>query len=173
MKKFTKKILVTFLSFQILLIGPVIADSVAGIGSEEISQDQTALVIDSLHTQEPPGVEPETMVASYYAKYFHGRRTANGEIYDHYAMTCAHKTLPFDTKLIVRNPKTGKSVEVRVNDRGPFPKGRDIDLSYAAAKALGLIRPGVAPVEVVIIHPENEHVPEYVREFSQDQLVSN
>ncbi|MDD2616117.1 MAG: septal ring lytic transglycosylase RlpA family protein [Candidatus Cloacimonadales bacterium] len=165
MKRFKKKIMVTFLGLQVLLVGPVIADSVAGIGSEEISQDQTALVIDSLHTQEPPGIEPETMVASYYAKYFHGRRTASGEIYDHYAMTCAHKTLPFDTKLIVTNPQNGESVEVRVNDRGPFPRGRDIDLSYAAAKEIGLILPGVAPVEVVIVHPENEQ--------PQDQLVSN
>ena len=142
---------------QVLIIGPVIADSVAEIGNEEISQTQATLVIDSLHTQEPPGFEPESMVASYYAKYFHGRRTASGEIYDHYALTCAHKTLPFDTELIIINPQNGKSVLVRVNDRGPFPKGRDIDLSYAAAKEIGLIRPGVAPVQVVIIHPENEH----------------
>lgn len=177
MKKFKKKILITFLSFQVLLIGPVIAESVVGIGSEEISQDQTALVIDSLHTQEPPGVEAEAMVASYYAKYFHGRKTASGEIYNNHEMTCAHKTLPFDTILIVTNPKTGKSVEVRVNDRGPFPRGRDIDLSYAAAKKIGLIRPGVAPVEVVIIHPENKNPntseTARIREIGQDQLVTN
>ncbi len=172
MRKLKKKILVTFLGLQVLLIGPVIADSVAGIGSEEISQDQTALVIDSLHTQEPPGVPAETMVASYYAKYFHGRKTASGEVYDKNLMTAAHKTLPFDTKLVVRNPKNGKTVEVRINDRGPFPRGRDLDLSFAAAKELGLIRAGVAPVEVVIIHPENQVEPTIVREIGQDQLVS-
>ncbi|MDD3524911.1 MAG: septal ring lytic transglycosylase RlpA family protein [Candidatus Cloacimonetes bacterium] len=172
MRKLKKKILVTFLGLQVLLIGPVIADSVAGIGSEEISQDQTALVIDSLHTQEPPGIPAETMVASYYAKYFHGRKTASGEVYNKNLMTAAHKTLPFDTKLVVRNPKNGKTVEVRINDRGPFPRGRDLDLSFAAAKELGLIRAGVAPVEVVIIHPENQVEPTIVREIGQDQLVS-
>lgn len=172
MRKLKKKILVTFLGLQVLLIGPVIADSVAGIGSEEISQDQTALVIDSLHTQEPPGVPAETMVASYYAKYFHGRKTASGEVYNKNLMTAAHKTLPFDTKLVVRNPQNGKTVEVRINDRGPFPRGRDLDLSFAAAKELGLIRAGVAPVEVVIIHPENQVEPTIVREIGQDQLVS-
>lgn len=172
MRKLKKKIIVTFLGLQVLLIGPVIADSVAGIGSEEISQDQTALVIDSLHTQEPPGVPAETMVASYYAKYFHGRKTASGEVYNKNLMTAAHKTLPFDTKLVVRNPKNGKTVEVRINDRGPFPRGRDLDLSFAAAKELGLIRAGVAPVEVVIIHPENQVEPTIVREIGQDQLVS-
>ena len=173
MKKFRKKIMVTFLGLQVLLIGPIIADSVAGIGSDEISQDQTTLVIDSLHTQEPPGIEPEKMVASYYAKYFHGRRTANGEIYDHYALTCAHKTLPFNTKLLVINPQNGKSVEVRVNDRGPFPKGRDIDLSFAAAKELDLLRPGVAEMEVVILHPENGEQDEHIREVAQDQLLQD
>jgi rare lipoprotein A len=172
MRKLKKKILVTFLGLQVLLIGPVIADSVAGIGSEEISQDQAALVIDSLHTQEPPGIPAETMVASYYAKYFHGRKTASGEVYNKNLMTAAHKTLPFDTKLVVRNPKNGKTVEVRINDRGPFPRGRDLDLSFAAAKELGLIRAGVAPVEVVIIHPENQVEPTIVREIGQDQLVS-
>jgi rare lipoprotein A (peptidoglycan hydrolase) len=163
MRKLRKKLFVTFLGLQILLIGPVIGESVTGIGSEEISQDQTALVIDSMHTQEPPGTLPESMVASYYADYFHGRTTANGEVFDQYAMTCAHKTLPFNTILIVSNPENGKSVEVRVNDRGPYPPGRDVDLSYAAAKKIGLIRPGVAPVEVFIIHPEND---EYKEQFT-------
>lgn len=156
MRKLKKKLIVTFLGLQVLLIGPIIAESVTGIGSEEISQDQTALVIDSLHTQEPPGTPPgEIMVATYYGKRFHGRKTASGETYNNNAYTCAHKTLPFDTKLIVTNPKTGKSVVVRVNDRGPFTRGRDIDLSYSAAKELGILAHGVAPVEVVVIHPEN------------------
>jgi rare lipoprotein A len=134
----------------------VIAESVAGIGSEEISQDQAALVLDSLHVQEPPGSVPQAMVASYYAGYFHGRKTASGEIFDQYAMTCAHKSLPFDTRLIINNPKNGKSIQVRVNDRGPFKHGRDLDLSYAAAKEIGLILPGVAKFEVYVLHPEND-----------------
>jgi len=157
MKRIRKKLILTVLALQVLMIGPIIAESVSGIGSEEISLEQSALVLDSLHTQEPPGemTPPDTIVATYYANYFHGRRTSSGEIYDQYAYTCAHKTLPFDTKLIVTNPQNGKSVEVRVNDRGPFPPGRDIDLSYAAAKEIDILLRGVAKVEVVIIHPEN------------------
>ena len=95
------------------------------------------------------------MVATYYGGRFHGRRTASGEIYNQHALTCAHRSLPFDTQLVVTNPDNGKSVEVRVNDRGPFVQGRDIDLSYAAAKEIGIILQGVAPVEVMVIHPEN------------------
>lgn len=138
-----------------LFIAPVIAESVAGLGSDEISQENSALVIDSLHTQEPPGTPPgERMVASYYSGKFHGRKTASGERFDQHALTCAHKTLPFQTILKVTNPKNGKTVTVRVNDRGPFTRGRDVDLSYAAAKEIGMIQAGVIPVEVVIIPPD-------------------
>jgi len=164
MKKIRKKLFVTFIGLQLAFIGPVIAESVAGLGSEEISQNQASLMMDSQHSQEPPGTTPETMVASYYADYFHGRTTANGETFNQYAMTCAHKTLPFNTRLLVTNPKNGKSVEVRVNDRGPYPPGRDIDLSFGAAREIGLIRPGVAPVEVFILHPENS---EFTEEYAQ------
>ncbi|WP_235850961.1 septal ring lytic transglycosylase RlpA family protein [Paraburkholderia piptadeniae] len=76
--------------------------------------------------------------ASWYASKFHGRRTANGERYDHLSMTAAHRTLPFGSYVRVTSLVTEKSVVVRINDRGPFVKGRIIDLSYAAAKALGL-----------------------------------
>ncbi len=155
MRKFRKKLLITVLGLQVLLAGPVIAESVAGIGSEEISQNQTSLLLDSVHEQEPPGIEPLAMVASYYASRFHGRKTASGEIFNQHAMTCAHKSLPFDTQLMINNPKNGKSIQVRVNDRGPFSCGRDLDLSYAAAKEIGLILPGVAEVEVYVLHPDN------------------
>lgn len=165
MRNITKKVLVLFLGIQFLFIGPIIAESVVGIGSDEISQDQTALVIDSLHTQEPPNYESETMVASFYSHRFHGRKTASGEIFDMHAMTCAHRTLPFDTKLLVINPQNGKTVELRVNDRGPFSRGRDLDLSYAAAKEIEMLRAGVMKVEVVVLHPENETL--------SDKLVSN
>jgi len=155
MRTLRKKLLVTYLGLHILLFGPVVAFSVTDLGNEEISQSQADLVIESQHTQEPPGNEPEIMVASYYADYFHGRKTASGEVFDQYAMTCAHKTLPFDTILMINNPQNAKRAKVRVNDRGPYPPGRDLDLTFAAAKKIGLIRPGVAPVEVYIIHPEN------------------
>lgn len=86
--------------------------------------------------------------ATFYAKGATGARTANGERLHHDSMTCAHRTYPFGTLLHVRNPKNGKEVVVRVNDRGPFVKGRIIDLSWGAAKALGIIAQGVAMVEV-------------------------
>ena len=86
--------------------------------------------------------------ATFYAKGATGARTANGERLHHDSMTCAHRTYPFGTLLHVKNPKNGKEVVVRVNDRGPFIKGRIIDLSWGAAKALGIIAQGVAMVEV-------------------------
>lgn len=86
--------------------------------------------------------------ATFYAKGATGARTANGERLHHDSMTCAHRTFPFGTLLHVKNPKNGKEVVVRVNDRGPFIKGRIIDLSWGAAKELGIIAQGVAMVEV-------------------------
>ena len=89
--------------------------------------------------------------ASWYGPGFHGRRTANGEIYNQNAMTAAHRYLKFGTKVRVTNLNNGRSVIVRINDRGPFAKGRVIDVSAAAARSLGMIRSGVAPVEVTIL----------------------
>ena len=86
--------------------------------------------------------------ASWYGGKFHGRRTANGENYDKYALTAAHKTLPFGTIVRVRSLKLGHEVDVRINDRGPFAPGRVIDVSQAAAEALGLIGAGVAEVSL-------------------------
>ncbi|WP_457418785.1 septal ring lytic transglycosylase RlpA family protein [Roseateles sp. P5_E7] len=86
-------------------------------------------------------------LASWYGRKFHGRPTASGEVYNMYAMTAAHPTLPIPSYARVRNPANGREVIVRVNDRGPFHKGRIIDLSYTAALKLDLLR-GVAPVEV-------------------------
>ncbi|HLC16700.1 MAG TPA: septal ring lytic transglycosylase RlpA family protein [Thermodesulfovibrionia bacterium] len=93
-------------------------------------------------------LESSNVVASWYGKPFHGRMTASGEKFDMYAMTCAHKTLPFGTKLKVSNPDSGRTVEVVVNDRGPFIDGRDLDLSYGAAKEIGLVGQGVAEVRL-------------------------
>ncbi len=87
-------------------------------------------------------------VASWYGKDFHGRKTSNGETYDMYAMTAAHKTLPMNVHLKVTNLASGRSTVVRVNDRGPFVKSRIIDLSYSAAKELGVVGPGTAPVRI-------------------------
>ncbi len=92
--------------------------------------------------------------ASFYADKFHGRKTASGSIYHRDSLTCAHKTLPFGTLLRVRNPKNNKEVVVKVTDRGPFVKGRTIDLSYAAAKKIGMIGHGVASVYIKKLDPE-------------------
>jgi rare lipoprotein A len=99
-------------------------------------------------------------LASWYGKDFHGKKTSNGEIYNMYARTAAHKTLPLGTLVSVRNLENGKSVEARVNDRGPFVRGRIIDLSYTLAGELGVVGPGTAPVEVVALAaPVGSHDP--------------
>jgi rare lipoprotein A len=89
--------------------------------------------------------------ASYYGKGFDGKKTASGEIFDRDEFTCAHRTLPFGTKLKVTRVKTGASVVVRVNDRGPYAKKRVLDLSEAAGKALGLDKAGHAEVTATVI----------------------
>ncbi|WP_294429322.1 septal ring lytic transglycosylase RlpA family protein [uncultured Treponema sp.] len=98
-------------------------------------------------------VYKENAKASYYAEKYHGRKTANGEIFNMNAMTCAHKTLPFGTVLRVTNLANGKNVDVRVNDRGPFVKDREIDVSKAAAQKLGMIKTGTANVKIEILSP--------------------
>jgi rare lipoprotein A len=89
--------------------------------------------------------------SSYYADKFHGRKTANGEVFDMYKKTAAHKTLPFNTMLEVTNLENNKSVIVRVNDRGPFVGDRILDLSYGAAKEIDMISSGVVEVRIKII----------------------
>ncbi|HSM31321.1 MAG TPA: septal ring lytic transglycosylase RlpA family protein, partial [Woeseiaceae bacterium] len=93
----------------------------------------------------------ERGVASWYGRKFHGRLTSNREPYDMYAMTAAHKTLPLPTYVKVRNLRNNKSIIVRVNDRGPFVHNRIIDLSYAAALKLDMVRDGTSLVEVTAI----------------------
>lgn len=95
-----------------------------------------------------PKAEGDYVVASWYGPKFNGRPTSSGERYDMYAMTAAHKTLKFGTELRVTNPDNNKSVIVTVNDRGPFIRGRDLDLSYGAAKEIGLTEKGVGRVRI-------------------------
>ena len=90
-------------------------------------------------------------IASWYGNDFHGKKTSNGEIYNMYAMTAAHKTLPLGTYVRVHNLENNRELDVRINDRGPFVRGRIIDLSYTAAKELGLLGPGTAKVEIVAL----------------------
>ncbi len=93
----------------------------------------------------------ERGVASWYGQPFHGRRTASGERYDMHELTAAHKTLPFGTVVEVHNLDNGRSVRVRINDRGPFVRGRIIDLSRAAARELDMVGPGTARVELLLV----------------------
>ncbi|MGH7393318.1 MAG: septal ring lytic transglycosylase RlpA family protein [Candidatus Rokuibacteriota bacterium] len=89
--------------------------------------------------------------ASWYGRPHHGRRTASGEVFDMHALTAAHRTLPLGTHVVVTHAPTGRSVEVRINDRGPSVAGRIIDLSYAAARRLGTVAAGVFPVTVRVV----------------------
>lgn len=138
------------------------AEAVRGLDAETVQRMRAAGDADAApaprpraapdrgdRTAEPPqepAVATWTGHASWYGPGFHGRTTANGETYDQHAMTAAHKTLPFGTRLRVTNTANGRSAVVRVNDRGPFIPGREIDLSRAAADALGFA--GVATVSI-------------------------
>ncbi len=97
----------------------------------------------------------QTGTASWYGPGFHGKATASGAIYDQNDLTAAHQTLPLGTRVMVTNLATGSSAEVTINDRGPFAKGRIIDLSYGAGKALGMIGPGTIPVRVEVLEAPN------------------
>ncbi|MBN6711316.1 septal ring lytic transglycosylase RlpA family protein [Haemophilus haemoglobinophilus] len=95
-------------------------------------------------------------IASFYHKKFHGRKTASGEIFNNNAYTAAHKTLPLNSYVLVTNLRNNRKVIVRINDRGPFSKGRIIDLSRAAAKELGIIRSGTGKVKVESLHVNSQ-----------------
>jgi rare lipoprotein A len=106
--------------------------------------------------------EPQYGVASWYGSDFHGKHTSSGEVYDMYQLTCAHQTLPLGTMVMVTNLENGKSLELKVNDRGPFVKERIIDVSYAAARLLGMWEKGTASVKVEVIG----FAPELVQRFT-------
>ncbi|MBN1576619.1 MAG: septal ring lytic transglycosylase RlpA family protein [Chitinispirillaceae bacterium] len=105
----------------------------------------------NIHADGRRGSYYQTGRATYYGNKFHGRKTASGERYDRNKFTAAHKTLPFGTMVRVTCMSNGKTVTVRVNDRGPLKGGRIIDLSFAAAKAIGMISAGVVPVGIEIV----------------------
>lgn len=112
-------------------------------------------------------------LASWYGAKFHGFQTSNGEVYDMYTMTAAHKNLPLPSFLRVTNKENGKQVIVRVNDRGPFHEGRVVDLSYAAAYKLGMLATGTAAVKVELIKvsPSGKETP--LAQQNQDKKLSN
>ncbi|RJQ60825.1 MAG: septal ring lytic transglycosylase RlpA family protein [Stygiobacter sp.] len=98
------------------------------------------------------------MTASWYGPRFHGKITANGEIYNQMALTAAHKSLPFGTLLQITNLRNGKSIIVRINDRGPYIDGRDLDLSKGTAKTLGILHRGIVRVKVqeIVINSDTQ-----------------
>lgn len=120
------------------IIEPVVTDNVVSVEEETVSADRSLVEF----------VDKGSMKASWYGPGFHGRKTANGEFYDQMSFTAAHKSLKFGTLLKITNLKNNKSVVVRINDRGPYVDGRDLDLSKAAALELGMVRKGVAKIKV-------------------------
>ncbi len=103
----------------------------------------------AIRRKEPAHIQ--TGLASWYGPSFHGKTTSSREVYNMYDMTAAHRTLPFGTYVMVTNMNNGRSVIVKINDRGPFVEGRIIDLSYAAAQVLDVIVPGVIPVQIEVL----------------------
>jgi rare lipoprotein A (peptidoglycan hydrolase) len=121
-------------------------------GKENLVKDNVKVKSDG--TGEP--VIEQTGEASWYGKGFHGKKTANGEKFDQNDHTAAHPTLPLGTEAKVTNLETGKSVEVEINDRGPYTKGRDIDLSKEAAGEIDIHKDGAAPVKIEAPIPSEE-----------------
>lgn len=119
-------------------VEPVVSENEADIAVKPPAADLSLIKYDDL------GI----MKASWYGPGFHGRKTANGERFDQMAYTVAHKSMKFGTLLKITNPKNGRSIVVRVNDRGPYIEGRELDLSKAAAHELGLIKRGTARLKV-------------------------
>ncbi|MDX1497435.1 MAG: septal ring lytic transglycosylase RlpA family protein [Salinisphaeraceae bacterium] len=143
------------------ILGPVVIDRVADVEvrDEPILRagNPSSYVVFGrrYHVMKTHKGYKERGYASWYGKKFHGRKTSNGEIYDMYKLTAAHKTLPIPSYVRVTNLENGKQAILRVNDRGPFKKGRIIDLSYTAAYKLGVIKKGTAWVEVETVTPQS------------------
>jgi rare lipoprotein A len=109
-------------------------------------------------TVDPRGYT-EKGIASWYGRKYHGRMTANGERYDMHALTAAHRTLPFGVVVEVTNLENRREIRVRINDRGPFVDDRIIDLSYAAARELGMLESGLARVRIAVVQDESRDPP--------------
>ena len=138
------------------------------------------IVATTTHLAIPVGAQTQRGKASFYSKRATGSRTSSGERLHHDSLTCAHRTYPFGTLLLVTNERNGKQVVVRVIDRGPHTRGRIIDLSHAAARQLGIINQGVAMVKVQRYHdstipyrPEPDDIPEIDFEITEYTLPSS
>jgi rare lipoprotein A len=129
-------------------LGVVLSVTLAGSCALQKEREKTPSPAPSART---PASGAQQGKASYYGADFHGRKTASGERFDMHGMTAAHRTLAMGTHVRVTNTDNGRSVVVRINDRGPYADGRVIDVSYAAARQLGMIGAGVVPVKVEVL----------------------
>lgn len=133
------------------LVGFTVIESEKSADNEQILTEEfvpETILESTVNTSSVEYINRGTMKASWYGPKFHGKLTANGEIYDQMALTAAHKSLKFGTLLKVTNPKNGNSVIIRINDRGPYIGDRELDLSKGAATKLGLLEKGVARVKI-------------------------
>jgi rare lipoprotein A len=147
-----KSLLIVFFTLVVGgLVGFTVLNNTKNVENERILIDEFVPVTvkeSNVNTSLVEYINRGTMKASWYGPKFHGKMTANGEIYDQMAFTAAHKKLSFGTLLKVTNTKNGRSVIVRINDRGPYIEGRDLDLSKGAAIELGMLRKGVARLKI-------------------------
>ena len=144
------------------LVGFTVINSERKVDNERILFDEfvpETVKESTVNTSIVNYINRGTMKASWYGPRFHGKLTANGEVYDQMALTAAHKSLKFGTLLRITNSKNGKSVIVRINDRGPYITGRQLDLSKGAAIDLGLLEKGVANVKVEEISLLGDKIP--------------
>jgi rare lipoprotein A len=161
---------------QILLCGLLVLVSAlvsTGCAKKSVARNTPPPPPSSSPSARPSGPVPTISdlygYASWYGYPYHGRKTASGEVYDMNQLTAAHKTLPLGTVVRVSNQDNGREVEVRINDRGPFVEGRIIDLSYAAAKQIQMVGPGIALVQLSVLETINRMPPAQPR--SQPQVV--
>ena len=147
-----KSLIIVFLTLVVgVLVGFTVLKSDNNEQIERILIDEfvpATVKENTVNTSAVELIDRGTMKASWYGPKFHGKMTANGEVYDQMAFTAAHKSLSFGTLLKITNPKNGRSVIVRINDRGPYIEGRDLDLSKGAAIELGILRRGVARLKI-------------------------
>ena len=147
-----KLLIIVFFTLAIgALVGFTVLNGEKNVENERILIEEFVPVTvkeNTVNTSAVRLIDRGTLKASWYGPKFHGKYTANGEVYDQMALTAAHKYLSFGTLLKITNPKNGKSVIVRINDRGPYIEGSELDLSKGAAIELGILEKGVARVKV-------------------------
>ncbi len=154
--KYRISLLVLF--FLLAACGPryVVTERRAPLPEKKEATKERSVPEAKIEKMESKGVQYG--VASWYGGEFHGRPTSSGEVYDMNQLTCAHNTLPLGSTVMVTNLENGRSIELKVNDRGPFVKERIIDVSYAAAQMLGMWAKGTAPVKVEVVSLASEPV---------------